>query len=349
VNKVFEENISFSYDDLLLRPQLSDIKSRGEVSLKSRLGNFTKNIEMRLPIIASPMTTICEHEMQNAFADYGSFGIIHRYCSIEKQVEMISKCKGDMISFAIGATGDYMERAIAGVKAGANIICIDVANGFNTSIKKSIKNIKVEFGSDVFIIGGNVADAEGFNFLADLGLSGIRVGVGTGSICSTRIQTGHGIGVAASLWDIARNKGGYSCSIIADGGIRYSGDIVKALALGAHSVIVGSFIAGTEETPGVKDYDEDLGKHVKIYEGMASKEAQEDWLGYSKSIEGVSTKVLARGGVRDVLEATQLEIKSGLSYSGARTISELRRKAQFMRQTQVSREESSPHIYNKRF
>lgn len=342
-NKLFDENCSFSYDDLLLKPQLSDIQSRSEIDINTKLGNFRKSINMGIPIIASPMQTICEEEMQNAFAKFNSFGIIHRYCSIEEQVEIIKKCKGDKIAFATGATGDYMDRAIAGVKAGANIICVDVANGYNTMIKKAIKNIMIEFGDDVFIIGGNVACADGYNFLADLGISGIRVGVGGGSICATRIQTGHGMGTAASLYDIANNKKGHNCSIIADGGIRYSGDIVKALALGADSVIVGSFIAGTSETPGeVFQHD---GKEVKKYEGMASKSAQEGFLGYSKSVEGVSTIVNSKGSVIDILNFTSMEIKSGLSYTGARTLSQLRYKAKFMMQTEVSRVESSPHIY----
>lgn len=342
-NKLFDENCSFSYDDLLLKPQLSDIHTRSEIDISTSLGNFHKNISMGIPIIASPMQTICEEEMQNVFAEFGSFGIIHRYCTIDEQVEIIKKCNGDKIAFATGATGDYMERAIAGVKAGANIICVDVANGFNTMIKDAIKNIKIEFGDEVFIIGGNVACADGFNFLADLGISGIRVGVGGGSICATRIQTGHGMGTAASLYDIANNKKGHSCSIIADGGIRYSGDIVKALALGADSVIVGSFIAGTTETPG--EVFEHEGKEVKKYEGMASKAAQEGFLGYSKSIEGVSTIVGSRGSARDILKFSSMEIKSGLSYTGARRLSQLRYKAKFMVQTEVSRVESSPHIY----
>jgi len=180
-NKLFDENCSFSYDDLLLKPQLSDIKSRSEIDISTHLGSFKKNIAMGIPIIASPMQTICEEDMQNAFAEFNSFGIIHRYCSIPEQAATIKKCGGDKIAFATGATGDYMERAIEGVKAGANIICVDVANGYNTMIKEAIRNIKIEFGDDVFIIGGNVACSDGFNFLADLGLSGIRVGVGGGS------------------------------------------------------------------------------------------------------------------------------------------------------------------------
>jgi len=342
-NKLFDENCSFSYDDLLLKPQLSDIKSRSEIDISTHLGSFKKNIAMGIPIIASPMQTICEEDMQNAFAEFNSFGIIHRYCSIPEQAATIKKCGGDKIAFATGATGDYMERAIEGVKAGANIICVDVANGYNTMIKEAIRNIKIEFGDDVFIIGGNVACSDGFNFLADLGLSGIRVGVGGGSICATRIQTGHGMGTAASLYDIANNKKGHSCTVIADGGIRYSGDIVKALALGADSVIVGSFIAGTIETPG--SIFEHEGRKVKKYEGMASKAAQEGFLGYSKSVEGVSTVVGSRGSVIDTLNFTSMEIKSGLSYTGAKTLSQLRYKAKFMVQTEVSRVESSPHIY----
>ena len=348
MKNLFAKDTSFSFDDLLLVPQHSFIKSRQEIDISSRIGTVIKQETLGLPIIASPMTTICEEDMHNVFSEYGSFGIIHRYNSIQEQVEILKKCNGKLKSFAVGMSGDYMERATEGVKAGGNVVCIDVAHGHHVLMKDAVLNLRKEFGNEIYIIAGNVADSDGFKFIADLGVSAVRCGVGSGSICATRIETGHGMSLAATLWDISQNKAGHhDCAIIACGGIRNSGDIVKAIALGADSVIVGSFIAGATETPG-ESFLNEHNVEVKTYAGMASKQAQVDWSGSSRSIEGVSTTVAVKGSVREILDRTQWQIKSGFSYSGARSIRELRKKAKFKKQTKASMIESDTHIYNAR-
>ena len=190
-------------------------------------------------------------------------------------------------------------------------------------------------------MAGNVATLQAFNDLADWGAHAIRVGIGGGSICSTRIQTGHGIPTFQSVLDCGKSD--RDAALIADGGIRTSGDMVKALAAGADFIMVGSMLAGTDETPGEVMTIYGSPPH-KIYRGMASKEAQSDWRGRVSSIEGVTHTVPYRGPVSEVLHEMAVGIRSGLSYSGARSIQELQAKARFIRQTSAGAIESSTHI-----
>jgi IMP dehydrogenase len=190
-------------------------------------------------------------------------------------------------------------------------------------------------------MAGNVATLKGFNDLADWGADSIRVGIGGGSICSTRTQTGHGQPTFSSILDCTQSD--RDALLIADGGIRSAGDIVKALAAGADLVMVGSLLAGTEETPG-KLYERKDGHSVKAYRGMASKEAQIEWRGRVSSDEGVSRFIPYKGSVRPILKSLDKNIRSGLSYSGASTILDLQVKAKFIRQTISAQVESSTHV-----
>lgn len=327
-----------SFDDILLLPQYSDIKSRSEVNLESRLGNTS----FQLPIISSPMDTITETEMALAMGEAGGLGIIHRYCSIPEQVGLVSY--EGISAAAIGVTGDYFERASALHGAGIRIFCLDIAHGDHLLMRNALEKLREEYGESIHLMAGNVASRDAYERLSDWGADSIRVGIGGGSICSTRIQTGHGCPTFQSILDCSQSD--RDTTIIADGGIKTSGDIIKALAVGADFVILGSILAGTIETPG-ELFEGKRGKKYKVYRGMASKEAQKDWRGAHSSNEGVSTTVPYKGPVAEVLEDLENGIRSGLSYSGSRTIFGLQFKAEFVRQTPASQIESSTHILRK--
>jgi IMP dehydrogenase len=250
----------------------------------------------------------------------------------------------EKVGFAIGVSGDYLERAKALVSLGARILCVDVAHGDHILMRHALTHLRAELGNGPHLMAGNVATLEGFDHLARWGANSIRVGIGGGSICSTRIQTGHGVPSLASVLDCRGTE--YNVAIIADGGIKNSGDITKALAAGADFGMVGSLLAGTEETPGETFIGKDL-QPRKSYRGMASKDAQMDWRGKASSLEGISTSVPFKGSARDILEQLDNGIRSGLSYSGARTINEFWSKAKFVRQSAAAAHESSTHILSR--
>lgn len=342
----FEE--ALTYDDVLLVPQYSDIESRQEVDISSELG---ENIYMKLPVISSPMDTVTGEEMASAMYDAGGLGVIHRYNTIKEQCEMVRNVRKTLISrysprvaAAVGVSGDYLQRAVNLFDAGVNIVCIDVAHGHHALMEKAIKSIRAEVGDTLHIMAGNVATREGFEALAEWGANSVRCNVGGGSICSTRIQTGHGMPGLQTIFECADVES--DVKIIADGGIRSSGDVVKALAAGADFVMLGSMLAGTYETPGKKVIT--LGGPMKEYRGMASKEAQMDWRGKYSSDEGVATMIPYKGAVNDVLQQIKNGIASGLSYSGVRTIKELQENAIFVRQTVAGLGESHTHILGKK-
>ena len=343
---------ALTYDDVLLVPKYSDIESRSEVNIGNDMDEY---IHLDLPIISSPMDTITESEMAYEMSKYGGLGVIHRYNSVDEQSGLIrglhntlsTEKKKPNIAFATGITGDYFERACAGWENGANIICLDVAHGHHSMMKRAIEKIKTEFGMKLHIMAGNVATLEGFNDLADWGADSIRCNIGGGSICSTRIQTGHGMPGLQTILDCARSD--RNAKIIADGGIRSGGDIVKAFAAGADFVMVGSLLAGTDETPGevVSTGPHHLGRKQKVYRGMASKDAQMQWRGRYSSNEGIATYVNYKGSVGDILRDLKNSIASGLSYSGVRSIEELQSVATFVRQTNAGLGESKTHILRK--
>jgi IMP dehydrogenase len=332
---------ALSYDDVLLVPRYSDILSRKEVDLSS---NLDSERVLTLPIISSPMDTITESSMANLMASSGGLGIIHRYNSIEMQAQLAYQVKDQKKrAAAIGITGDYLERATALYEVGVKIFCLDVAHGHHILMQKAIKNLKSLYG-DVHIMAGNVATKKGFEDLSNWGADSIRCNIGSGSICSTRIQTGHGMPGLQTIFECFSADITRDVKIIADGGIKNSGDIVKALAAGADLIMIGSLLSGTTETPGQIIHAAD-GSRKKIYRGMASKEAQRDWKGKYSSNEGVSTTVPAKGSAKQVLEDLDNGIRSGLSYSGARDILELQMNSEFIVQTPSGQSESKTHIH----
>lgn len=339
---MFEEKLT--YNDVLLVPAYSNIKSRSEVDTASWIRGNGPTTKLSLPIIASPMDTVSEEEMGMAMWHQGGLAVIHRYNTIERQVEIMdniivrANCNA---AAAIGTTGDYLDRATALYDAGVRILCVDVAHGHHILMKEALHELREVFGDAVHIMAGNIATLEGYNDLVDWGADSVRCNIGGGSICSTRIQTGHGVPGLHTIIDCARSAS-RQVPIIADGGIRNSGDIVKALAAGADFVMLGSLLSGTDETPG--DIINTREGKFKSYRGMASKDAQVEWRGKTASLEGVATTVPCKGPVADILADLRRGICSGLSYSGARTITEFQAKAKFIRQTSSGQVESSTHI-----
>ena len=217
-----------TYDDLLLVPQYSDIRSRKEVCLKSTLST---KIELQIPILSSPMDTVTEVPTLLAMNSLGGLGVLHRYNTIADQAIMVhdAALEGiNNIAAAIGVSGDYKERASELVNAGANIFCLDVAHGHHILMKEALQFLKSEYNQKIHLMAGNVATLEGFNDLADWGADSIRCNIGGGSICTTRIQTGHGVPGLETIFECAKSD--RDTKIIADGGIKTAGDIVKALA-----------------------------------------------------------------------------------------------------------------------
>jgi IMP dehydrogenase len=336
----FKEAVT--YDDMLLVPQYSDITSRSEVNISSWLNS---EHSLGLPILASPMDTVSEVDMSIAMAQAGGLAVIHRYNTIPEQGALVNQAANhastSLVAAAIGVTGDYLERATSVVSLGANVLCVDVAHGHHVMMKKALEQLRKSFGEDIYIIAGNVCTLEGVNNVSDWGADAIRCNIGGGSICSTRIVTGHGLPGLQTIFDCARTD--RDVKIIADGGIKTSGDIVKALAAGADFVMCGSLLAGTQESPGQIVTLPD-GSRMKEYRGMASKDAQMDWRNKSSTPEGVASYIPFKGSVTDILADLRGGIQSGLSYSGARTIAQLQHKAEWARQTSAGTVESGTHI-----
>ena len=335
---------TYSFDDVLLVPQYSSIESRSEVSMDCNLGEFN----FSLPVISSPMDTITEAGMVKAMSKVGGLGIIHRYNSMEEQAKIVAHARMsgcENIGAAIGVTGEYLDRAMCLVEAGANILCVDVAHGHHAMMRSALEQLKNTLGDKTHIMAGNVATLEAFEALASWGADSIRVGIGGGSICSTRIVTGHGVPTFQSILECAQTS--YDTKIIADGGIKTSGDIVKALAAGADFVMIGSMLSGTEETPGEALVNA-KGEKYKEYRGMASKKAQREWRGKSSTPEGVSAMVPFKGPVNDILQDISGGIRSGLSYTGVRSIQELQNKRRFILQSSAAQLESNTHILWRR-
>lgn len=341
---------SVCFDDVLLEPQFSDITTREEVDLTTTLGNH----KFRLPIVSSPMDTVTESNMALAMFERGGLGVIHRYNTSQEQCEIIrdvaaaledtSSSNISKISAAIGTASEITSHITFLHNCGVRIFCIDVAHGHHSLVERSIKTLRDNFGKSVTIMAGNVATGRAFEELSRWGADAIRVGIGGGSICSTRIQTGHGIPTLQSIFD-CRDAG--DADLIADGGIKTAGDIVKCLAAGADMVMLGSMLAGTDETPGQVFQSSD-NKRYKVYRGMASPEAQIAWRGEARSLEGISTTIPYKGPVSNILHKLERNIKSGLSYTGARNLSEFRHKARFIKQTSSGLSESRTHILSRR-
>lgn len=331
-------NEAICFDDVLLVPQHSSIDSRKDIDLTMSSGR----LKLNLPVIAAPMDTVCGDEMAITMSEYGGLGVIHRHQLLKDQIEMISRVSYFLHPAfgSIGITSDYMIDAKKLIAAGAVGLCIDVANGHNHRAIEAVKSIKSEY--DIHVMVGNVSTPQGFFDLANAGADSVRVGIGGGSMCTTRIITGHGLPTLQSIIDIEteRRSNNINCAIIADGGIRNSGDMVKAFAAGADFVMVGSMLAGTKESPG------EVINGKKVFRGMASKSAQEDTRGYISVVEGAETMIPYKGSVRNIIKDIIGGLRSGCSYSGVKNLSELSLFAEMRRVSVNSVSENRPHGIN---
>ena len=342
-----------SFDDILLVPSYSNIRSRMDPDISTSL---SEDFRLALPVISSPMHTVTDSAMASSMASSGGLGVIHRFMTKEEQRNSAITCYDsageNSVALAIGV-GDserdrfrYLYNEIGELLSWA---VIDVANGHSEYARDMIRWILDESGGSVNIMAGNVATKEGFRYLADAGANSVRVGIGGGSICKTRIMTGFGVPTISSVLDCHSISDEYpSVSIVADGGIRYPADLVKCLAAGASAVMVGGILSGTIECPGDVLTD-DSGVKYKRYRGMASEEVQIDRRGGLKSgtcAEGVSTKVPFKGSVQDVLREFSGGLRSAMTYSNSRSVEHLRDNARFVRITASSIEES--HAFGTR-
>ena len=341
-----------TYDDIQLVPSYSSVSSRKNISLVTKV---TKNYSLCIPLVASCMDTVCESEMAIAIAQMGGVGCIHRFMTIEQQANEVANIllglKEEKVNAiwkecgivnipvmaAVGANGDYAERAIALVNAGANIILIDVAHGHHENVKDAIAALKKSLPKHIDIIAGNIASAKAAQDLEAWGADGLRVGVGGGSLCTTRIKTGFGVPNVSCLQQIIAVS---TIPVMADGGIKTSGDIAKALALGSHCVMLGSLIAGTKEAPG--QVIEKPNGLYKRYRGAASLETKTVHGQEQRNVEGESTVIPFKGGVKFVIAGLLDGVRSALSYGGANNLTAFR--PEFVVVTNAGQAEARPHL-----
>lgn len=346
--------VGLTFDDVLLVPQRSDIRSRSDVSVATKL---TKNVLLDTPIVAANMDTVCETDMAVAMARLGGIGIIHRFMSPDLQADMVGKVKAEdlLVGAAIGTDQDAIERSLNLAAAGVDVLVLDIAHGHAGHAISLLVELKRQL-PNTDIVAGNVATRAGAEDLVAAGADGIKVGVGPGGVCTTRLVAGVGVPQLTAIADCAEtpllDADGVAVPIIADGGIRGSGDIAKALAAGASSVMIGSLFAGTKESPGeVEHSPTGLVKRVR---GMASFEAlqarahrQGESLDREyfeqRAPEGVEGTVAYRGSVVKMVARMVAGLRSGMSYSNATTISELWENAQFIQVTANGVNENKPH------
>lgn len=334
-----EREHGLTFDDVLIIPSKSEVRSRKDPSLRSQL---TKTKFIETPIISANMDTVTESKMAIAMHKMGGLGIIHRFMNTDQQVEKVRAVKeagAQIISASIGVNGDYKERAEALVKAGVNLMTIDIAHGHSVQMMETLKWLKDKF-SDLEVIAGNLATPDAAVDLIEAGADAIKVGIGPGSMCTTRIITGCGVPQLTAIALCAEAAEKFGVPVIADGGIRTSGDMVKAFAAGASSIMLGSMLSGTIETPG------DIVNGKKQYRGMASKKAQISWRGdmpAGMAPEGESTFVTVKGRVEDVILELTGGIRSGMSYVNATTVAEIKAKALFMEMSSNGISESRAH------
>ncbi|HEX5744252.1 MAG TPA: IMP dehydrogenase [Candidatus Saccharimonadales bacterium] len=359
---------ALTFDDVLLKPGFAGF-SRSEIDLSTKL---TRNVSLKVPLVSSPMDTVTESKLAIALAKFGGIGIIHRNLSIKDQAAEVAKVKkgGHKVGAAVGSSPGYEKRVEALVKAGVDVIVVDSAHGFSKFVVEALTNIKKKHKVDV--IAGNIATAEGAEALIQAGADGLRVGMGPGAICTTRLVSGMGVPQLTAILETAAVAKEHGVPVIADGGINYFGDITKALAAGASSVMMGRLFAATEESPGQMvelsreqvpaRFQSIVGKEdtykFKGYRGMGSIGAMErgkqissedEFHGKSyddKSVlvaEGVEGLVPCSGSLEDTASTMMEGLRSGFYYVGATAIPELWERAVLSTITTASLSESHPH------
>ncbi len=363
--KFAKEGITF--DDVLLIPAESHVLPN-EVDLSTQLA---PNLKLNIPLISAGMDTVTEGRMAAAMAKMGGLGVVHKNLSIQAQADEVRLAKNTpvtaedthaavdkdgklLVAAAVGVTSDTFERAEALFEAGADAIVIDTAHGHSAGVLRKIKEIRDHFPKNT-LIAGNVATAEGTRALFEAGVDVVKVGIGPGSICTTRVVAGVGVPQLTAIYDAADVAREFGKPIIADGGIKYSGDVVKALAAGGNAVMLGSMLSGTEEAPGDVQQGAD-GRLVKSYRGMGSVGAMSQQHGSSDRYfqggvneanklvpEGIEAVVSYKGTVSNVVYQILGGLRSGMGYCGAENIDKLIETAQFVRISNAGLRESHPH------
>lgn len=365
-------DMGLTFDDVLLLPSYSDF-TRAEIDLSA---NFTRKIKLSIPLVSSPMDTVTESKLAIALAKLGGIGIIHRNLTIEDQAKEVEIVKNKKLLVGAAIAGkNFEERAKALVNSKIDVIIIDSAHGFTKTIIKAVKLLKKTYPK-LEVVAGNVATYDGARGLIKAGVDGLRVGMGPGAICTTRIISGMGVPQITAIMETVRAarsaNSKQTVPVIADGGIKYSGDIVKALAAGASTAMMGSFFASALEAPGkIVELNEKQVPHrfrsvfktgknkyvFKEYRGMGSVGAmtkgtkiksEEEFHGkdYDDRIlvaEGVEGLVPIKGTINEIVGQVLGGLRSGMCYVGAINIESLWKKTRFIRITQASLIESHPH------
>lgn len=342
-NSITKRNSGLTYDDVLLMPRHCEISSRKTPSLRTQV---TKNHFIEMPFISSNMDTVTGYEMAKAMGKLGGMGILHRFISPEAQVEEIKMLHNDkkdipnlLIAASVGVKEEGKNRADLLADAGVDILTVDIAHGDSVMMLETLEYIKKKY-PNIDVIAGNVAMPDGVKRLINAGADSIKVGIGPGSMCTTRIITGCGVPQLTAVALCVEEARRHNIPVIADGGIKTSGDMVKALAAGAQTVMLGSMLAGCLETPG------EVVKGMKKYRGMASKDAQVSWRGNMQqgmAPEGESRFIPCKGSVVDVIHELAGGVRSGMTYLNAIEVADLMENALFMEMSSSGMLESRPH------
>jgi IMP dehydrogenase len=339
-----------AFDDVLLIPARSDVLP-SQVSTRTLL---TRELALDIPIVSAAMDTVTEARMAIALARLGGLGVLHRNLTVDAQSAQVKECKaaGVRVGAAVGVSGDADERVSALVAAGVDVLFIDVAHGHSASVIRMVEKIKTRHR--VQVVAGNVVTGEGTDELIAAGADGIKIGVGPGAICTTRVVAGAGMPQVTAIFDSANAAAKAGIPVCADGGIQESGDIAKAIGAGAHTVMLGGLLAGVDESPG--DVEQTAEGRFKSYRGMGSLGAmevrqgsrdrygQQDVAEFSKLVpEGIEGRVPARGALAPFVYQLVGGLRLGMGYVGAATIEDLRTTARFVRISGAGLRESHPH------
>lgn len=348
--KIFE-GLNLSYDDVLIYPQFSDVLPP-EVRTGSML---IKGIELGIPILSSAMDKVTEWELASELARLGGLGVIHKNCEIDFQAKQVKKVKSldssSLVGAAIGVGEGELRRLEKLREFGVDLIVIDTAHGHSQGVGKMVRRVK-SLDSKLPIIAGNVATKEACEFLGESGADGVKIGIGPGSICTTRIVAGVGMPQFQALMNCREYCLKNQLPFIADGGIKNSGDMAKALGTGASAVMLGSLLAATDKAPG--EMIELKGKLYKRYRGMGSvgamNKGSKDRYGQGKISEskklvpeGVEGKVLYKGSLEDVIYQLVGGLRASMGYVGASDLLDFSHKVKFLRISSSSLKESYPH------
>ena len=340
--------LSLTYDDVQIKPQLSDIEHRKDCQTITQV---TKNVWLDIPLVSSPMDTVTDYEMCMEMDRLGGMGFLHRFnkpFEIANTIQWFRNEKPDgTIGASIGVTGDYLKNAQLYVDNGAQVILIDVAHGHHKLVEKAVRSIKDEVKGTYDLLVGNIATEEAARDLCEWGADGLRIGIGGGSLCSTRIQTGVGLPMVSSIRDCVAVADEYDVPCMADGGVRSPSDVCKGLGSGADTIMLGSLLSGTKESPGTITKQGMWPNEVlqKKYRGSASLESKTD-RGESKNVEGYSTTITYKGKVKRIVNDIMDGLRSSMSYVGAKNILEYQVKCDFVRVTSNGVTEAKPHLLN---